>query len=211
MRRTSSSATAEAQEDTNTEKVIPLHNNNNITTQLKVSAASFTPSFINTSTPKEEKKDDTNNTSPDTTLSQPEISAQQKNISNVTQADNEEEDGWHTELQPQDKSNNNNNQTSSSSKYWNPLEQVDSALLSALLDNRERKAMFKLEQELINFINNDTIKVLEVGGVFNAIVLEFTKEDVESSTEIQRKLEEMTLNNNNNNTNNEQQQYRHIQ
>ena len=54
---------------------------------------------------------------------------------------------------------------------WNPLEDVDSALLSALCDPRERKALFRLEQVMIDFIKDKSSWSMEVGGAFNAIVL----------------------------------------
>ncbi|KAL7506686.1 hypothetical protein ACHAXN_003919 [Cyclotella atomus] len=53
---------------------------------------------------------------------------------------------------------------------WDPLTTVDSALLSALLDPRERKALLRLERALTDFINS-SLHFIEVGGAFNAIVL----------------------------------------
>ena len=54
---------------------------------------------------------------------------------------------------------------------WNPLEEVDSALLSALCDARERKALLRLEQVMVNFIKDKSSGSMEVGGAFNAIAL----------------------------------------
>ncbi|KAL3822489.1 hypothetical protein ACHAXA_002507 [Cyclostephanos tholiformis] len=54
---------------------------------------------------------------------------------------------------------------------WNPLEEVDSALLSALCDPRERKALLRLEQIMVDFINDKSSGSMEVGGAFNAIAL----------------------------------------
>ncbi|KAL3765179.1 hypothetical protein ACHAWU_010370 [Discostella pseudostelligera] len=54
---------------------------------------------------------------------------------------------------------------------WNPLEEVDSALLSALCDPRERKALYRLEQVMIDFMKDKSSWSMEVGGAFNAIVL----------------------------------------
>eukprot|EP00579_Thalassiosira_antarctica_P004792 CAMPEP_0201884738 /NCGR_PEP_ID=MMETSP0902-20130614/17527_1 /ASSEMBLY_ACC=CAM_ASM_000551 /TAXON_ID=420261 /ORGANISM="Thalassiosira antarctica, Strain CCMP982" /LENGTH=726 /DNA_ID=CAMNT_0048413745 /DNA_START=175 /DNA_END=2355 /DNA_ORIENTATION=- len=54
---------------------------------------------------------------------------------------------------------------------WDPLEEVDSALLSALCDARERKALFRLEQVMIDFMKNKSFVSMEVGGAFNSIVL----------------------------------------
>lgn len=56
-------------------------------------------------------------------------------------------------------------------KAWNPLEEVDSALLSALCDPRERKALFRLEQVMIDFMRDKSSWSMEVGGALNAIVL----------------------------------------
>jgi len=38
---------------------------------------------------------------------------------------------------------------------WNPIEEVDSALLSGLIDARERKALYRLEQSMIEFMKDD--------------------------------------------------------
>lgn len=54
---------------------------------------------------------------------------------------------------------------------WNPLEEVDSALLSALCDTRERKALFRLEQVIVEFMKDKSSASMEVGGAFNSIVL----------------------------------------
>jgi len=54
---------------------------------------------------------------------------------------------------------------------WNPLEEVDSALLSALCDARERKALFRLEQVMLDFMKDKSSGSMEVGGAFNSIVL----------------------------------------
>jgi hypothetical protein len=56
-------------------------------------------------------------------------------------------------------------------KAWNPLEEVDSALLSALCDPRERKALLRLEQVMIDFMRDNSSWSMEVGGALNAIVL----------------------------------------
>eukprot|EP00578_Thalassiosira_sp_NH16_P026604 CAMPEP_0181089466 /NCGR_PEP_ID=MMETSP1071-20121207/7320_1 /TAXON_ID=35127 /ORGANISM="Thalassiosira sp., Strain NH16" /LENGTH=825 /DNA_ID=CAMNT_0023171421 /DNA_START=8 /DNA_END=2485 /DNA_ORIENTATION=+ len=54
---------------------------------------------------------------------------------------------------------------------WNPLEEVDSALLSAMCDPRERKALFRLEQVMVDFARDASRTYVEVGGAFNSIVL----------------------------------------
>jgi hypothetical protein len=54
---------------------------------------------------------------------------------------------------------------------WNPMEEVDSALLSALCDARERKALLRLEQVMVDFIKDKSSVNMEVGGAFNAIAL----------------------------------------
>lgn len=59
----------------------------------------------------------------------------------------------------------------SSSSPWNPLDEVDSALLSALCDTRERKALFRLEQVIVDFMKDKSSGYMEVGGAFNSIVL----------------------------------------
>ncbi len=48
--------------------------------------------------------------------------------------------------------------------------QVDSALLSALRDKRERMALLRLEQTLIDFMNDRNCGYMEVGGHLNSIV-----------------------------------------
>jgi len=54
---------------------------------------------------------------------------------------------------------------------WNPLEEVDSALLAALCDTRERKALYRLEQVILDFMKDNSSEFIEVGGAFNSIVL----------------------------------------
>ena len=54
---------------------------------------------------------------------------------------------------------------------WNPMEEVDSALLSALCDARERKALLRLEQVMVDFLKDKSSVSIEVGGAFNAIAL----------------------------------------
>jgi len=54
---------------------------------------------------------------------------------------------------------------------WNPIEEVDSALLSGLIDARERKALYRLEQSMIEFMKDDASSYMEVGGAYNAIVV----------------------------------------
>lgn len=54
---------------------------------------------------------------------------------------------------------------------WNPLEEVDSALLAALCDTRERKALYRLEQVVLDFMRDKSSEYIEVGGAFNSIVL----------------------------------------
>ena len=48
---------------------------------------------------------------------------------------------------------------------------VDSALLSALRDQRERMALLRLEQHLIDFMNEKHCGYMDVGGSFNNIVI----------------------------------------
>lgn len=59
----------------------------------------------------------------------------------------------------------------SNNTVWNPMEEVDSALLSALCDARERKALLRLEQVMVDFIKDKSSLSMEVGGAFNAIAL----------------------------------------
>jgi len=54
---------------------------------------------------------------------------------------------------------------------WDPLEEIDSALLSALCDTRERKALYRLEQVILDFMKDKSSRFMEVGGAFNSIVL----------------------------------------
>lgn len=58
-----------------------------------------------------------------------------------------------------------------SNTAWDPLEEVDSALLSALCDTRERKALYRLEQVILDFMKDKSSGFMEVGGAFNSIVL----------------------------------------
>lgn len=55
-------------------------------------------------------------------------------------------------------------------KEWNPLEEVDSALLTALCDVRERKALLRLEQVVLDFMKEETTGYIEVGGAYNTII-----------------------------------------
>jgi len=48
---------------------------------------------------------------------------------------------------------------------------VDSALLSAMKDPRERLALLKLEKILVEFMNDNTISFMEVGGPYNTIIV----------------------------------------
>jgi len=50
-------------------------------------------------------------------------------------------------------------------------KQVDSALLSALRDKRERIALLRVEKNLIDFMNDKTCGYMEVGGQGNSIVI----------------------------------------
>ena len=61
--------------------------------------------------------------------------------------------------------------STSNNSVWNPIEEVDSALLSALCDARERKALLRLEQVMVDFIKDKSSVSMEVGGAFNAIAL----------------------------------------
>lgn len=54
---------------------------------------------------------------------------------------------------------------------WNPLEEVDSALLTALCDIKERKALFRLESVLVDFMKDTTLASIDVGGAFNSVVV----------------------------------------
>lgn len=65
---------------------------------------------------------------------------------------------------------------------WNPLEEVDAALLSALCDGRERKALLRLEQAVVDFMKDKSSGCMEVGGAFNAIALNLNTFDGEIAT-----------------------------
>lgn len=56
-------------------------------------------------------------------------------------------------------------------KGWKPLEEVDSALLSALCDSRERKGLLRLERVLVDFMKEGNLGHIEVGGPYNSIVV----------------------------------------
>ena len=68
---------------------------------------------------------------------------------------------------------------------WNPLTEIDSALLSALCDSRERKALLRLEQSLVDFTKDPSLHSIEVGGAYNSIVLG-KDEGVDRGLEIQK-------------------------
>ena len=51
------------------------------------------------------------------------------------------------------------------------IDRIDSALLSALCDPRERYGLLRLEQTLIEFMNERTTGYIEVGGPNNSIVI----------------------------------------
>jgi len=53
----------------------------------------------------------------------------------------------------------------------NPSSTIDSALISALSDSRERFALLRLEQTLVDFMNDATCGFMEVGGGFNSTVI----------------------------------------
>jgi hypothetical protein len=66
---------------------------------------------------------------------------------------------------------NNNNQNQQIFKTEKNDKDVDSALLSALRDKRERMALLRLEKNLIDFMNEKNCGFMEVGGPFNNIVI----------------------------------------
>lgn len=51
-----------------------------------------------------------------------------------------------------------------------PSETIDSALLCAMRDTRERHALLRLEQTMVSFMREETTGYIEVGGVQNSIV-----------------------------------------
>ncbi|KAL7446612.1 hypothetical protein ACHAXM_011634 [Skeletonema potamos] len=68
---------------------------------------------------------------------------------------------------------------------WNPLEEVDSALLTALCDAKERKALVRLESILVDFMKDSSLTSIDVGGAFNSIVVGLRQQhcsDNETST-----------------------------
>eukprot|EP00566_Odontella_aurita_P008469 CAMPEP_0113534160 /NCGR_PEP_ID=MMETSP0015_2-20120614/5008_1 /TAXON_ID=2838 /ORGANISM="Odontella" /LENGTH=646 /DNA_ID=CAMNT_0000433297 /DNA_START=782 /DNA_END=2722 /DNA_ORIENTATION=+ /assembly_acc=CAM_ASM_000160 len=60
---------------------------------------------------------------------------------------------------------------SPSPREQQPQDDVDSALLSALRDSRERMALLKLERVLVGFMRERTTGYIEVGGQYNSIVI----------------------------------------
>lgn len=78
-----------------------------------------------------------------------------------------------TTFRPADGSNN---------LEWNPMEEVDAALFSALCDGRERKALLRLEQAMVDFMKDKSTGCMEVGGAFNAIALNLNTFDGEIAT-----------------------------
>jgi hypothetical protein len=91
---------------------------------------------------------------------------------NASQSDDKEEktEDSTTHTSEQAHTNGINTNSAVEGDPWDPLTAVDSALLSALLDPRERKALLRLEHTLTDFINS-SLHFIEVGGAFNSIVL----------------------------------------
>ena len=50
-------------------------------------------------------------------------------------------------------------------------KEIDSALISALRDNKERMALLRLEQNLIDFMNDKNCASMQVGGPFNTSII----------------------------------------
>lgn len=63
---------------------------------------------------------------------------------------------------------------------------VDSALLSALRDNRERMALLRLEQTIIDFMMDKNCEYMDVGGPFNSIAIKGTIDGVDLENCISR-------------------------
>ncbi len=55
-------------------------------------------------------------------------------------------------------------------------KEIDSALLSALRDQRERMALLRLEKHIIDFMNDKECQYMDVGGAFNNILIKGTNE-----------------------------------
>ena len=66
---------------------------------------------------------------------------------------------------------------------WNPLEEVDSALLTALCDSKERKALIRLENVLVDFMKDASLASIDVGGAFNSIVVGLVQQQSSSADE----------------------------
>ncbi|KAL7497014.1 hypothetical protein ACHAWT_005135 [Skeletonema menzelii] len=66
---------------------------------------------------------------------------------------------------------------------WNPLEEVDSALLTALCDAKERKALVRLESILVDFMKDTSLTSIDVGGAFNSIVVGLRQQQQSSENE----------------------------
>ena len=69
------------------------------------------------------------------------------------------------------------------SEEWNPLEEVDSALLTALCDSKERKALIRLESVLVDFMKDASLASIDVGGAFNSIVVGLVQQQSSSADE----------------------------
>lgn len=67
--------------------------------------------------------------------------------------------------------NKNINHTDDTETKIHNDKQVDSALLSALRDKRERMALLRLEKNLIEFMNDKNCGFMEVGGAGNSVVI----------------------------------------
>ena len=143
-------------------------------TQLKVNAAAFQPSSHNMLLHKEEKKDDNSNNnmvvmkSEDGDKASRQQSAEDGSSPTCVTKQNDTSSPTNNDTAPA--ANTTSTTDVEGGDYWNPLEHVDSALLSALCDQRERKAMVTLEQVMIDFMRNEKVETMEVGGAFNSIV-----------------------------------------
>jgi len=92
----------------------------------------------------------------------------------ATALEESSDNGNNSDITIEDKTDHGNvitPQVVNNSSTWDPLATVDSALLSALCDARERKALLRLEHTLCEFTNNPSLDSIEVGGAYNSIVL----------------------------------------
>lgn len=86
-------------------------------------------------------------------------------------------------------SDTNNLRTISINNGSGNMPSVDSALLSALRDPRERVALLRLEQTLVDFMNDNRCAYMDVGGPYNSVFIKGGGEGGDSTITSHRVIE----------------------